>query len=66
MDCDEPYKQTKNGNDKFGFGDVFQPARVRRIIQVCDGLDRFLLDYGFNFLPYIAIISWVILLLNQS
>lgn len=64
MDSDEPYKQTKNGNNKLGSGDVFQSARIRRIIQVCDGLDGFLLDYGCNFLPYITIISWVIFCFN--
>lgn len=60
MDSDEPYKQKKNGNNKSGSGYVFQPTRIRRIIQVCDELDTFLLDYGYNFLPYITIISWII------
>ena len=62
---DEPYKQRKIRNNKFSTGNVFQPTRVRRTIQRCNEIDRFLLDYGFTFLPYITIISWVIFLLTR-
>jgi hypothetical protein len=57
---DEPYKQRKISDSKFNFGDVFQSVRVRRSFQRGNDIDRFLLDYGYNFLPYIAIISWII------
>jgi hypothetical protein len=43
---------------------VFQPSGVRCIIQNDNGLDRFLLDYGFNFLPISGIISWFIFLIS--
>lgn len=36
-------------------GDVLPSLWIRRIIQSYTGLDAFLLDYGFNFLPYIGI-----------
>ena len=64
MDSDEPYKQKKNSNAMFSALHVLQPFRVRCSIQDDNGIDRFLLDYGFNFLPYIAIISWVIFFLS--
>jgi len=44
--------------------DLLQPARFRRAIQSSNGLDRFLLDYGYNFLPYVAIIIYSIFLLG--
>jgi hypothetical protein len=62
---DEPYKQRKTRNNKLNFGNVFQPSRVRRTIQSRNDIDRFLLDYGYNFLPYITIVSWVIFFLTR-
>lgn len=44
---------------------VFQSTWLRRIIQSGAGLDRFLLDYGFNFLPYISILIWIILFITK-
>lgn len=41
---------------------VFQPIWFRRAIQSSNGLDRFLLDYGFNFLPYSGVLFWIIYL----
>jgi hypothetical protein len=42
---------------------VLQPTWVRHIIQTSNGIDRFLLDYGFTFLPSCGIISWIIFLI---
>jgi hypothetical protein len=47
-------------------GDVFQPAWLRHIIQTSNGLDRFLLNYGFTFLFRCAFISWIIFLIQKS
>jgi len=44
-------------------GNILQPAWLRRAIQGSNGLDRVLLDYGFNFLPYLSIIIYTLLLL---
>jgi|694.fasta_scaffold88066_7 hypothetical protein len=43
--------------------DIFQSAGFRRFIQMGDELDRFLLDYGCNFLPYVSGFIYIILLL---
>ena len=45
-------------------GDILQPSWVRCAFQMGYGYNRFLLDYGFNFLPYFSIIIWIILLLK--
>lgn len=42
---------------------VFLPIWLRSIIQINNELDRFLLDYGFNILPYIGIFFYMLLLL---
>jgi len=41
---------------------ILQPSWIRRTVQNSDGLDRILLDYGFNILPYFSIVVWFILL----
>lgn len=43
-----------------------QSTWLRRTIQNSDGLDRFLLDYGFTFLPRISAIFWIILYFKQA
>jgi hypothetical protein len=43
---------------------VFQPLWVRCAFRVDDGVDRFLLDYGLNFLLPIGIILWTLLLFS--
>lgn len=45
--------------------DVFQSAWIRRAIQSSNGLDRFLLDYGFHFLWRCGIFSWIIFLTQK-
>jgi hypothetical protein len=42
---------------------VFQSSWIRHTIQTSNGLDRFLLDYGFTFLPSCGVISWIIFLI---
>lgn len=54
--------EKKGFNNMFNVSDVFQSTRIRCAIQDGDGLDRFLLDYGCNFLWYCGVISWVIFL----
>ena len=39
-----------------------QPTWLRRAIQTSYGFDRFLLDYGFNFLFYISTIIYTLFL----
>lgn len=45
--------------------DVLQSAWLRRTIQASNGLDRFLLDYGFDFLLRCAFFSWTIFLVEK-
>lgn len=47
-------------------GNVFQPIWVRRVIQNSMGLDRFLLDYGFDFLLPCGIFSWFIFFIEKA
>ena len=47
-------------------GDVLQSPWLRRLIQDGNELDRFLLDYGFNFLWNCGILSWIIFFLQKS
>jgi hypothetical protein len=46
--------------------DVFQPAWLRCAIQTSDGLDRFLLDYGFTFLFRCAFVSWLVFIIQKT
>jgi hypothetical protein len=55
--------KTKSKQRSADASNIFQSARLRRSIQVHNGLDRFLLDYGFNFLPYVSVAIWIIFLL---
>ena len=41
---------------------IFLPVWLRPFIQEANGLDRFLLDYGFNILPYIGFIIYMLFL----
>ena len=44
---------------------VFQSFRIRRFIQNGNGMDRFLLDYGYNFLFPCGVVFWVIFILKE-
>ena len=58
MDEDQPPPYNLNG------GNVLQPAWLR--CTFCPGheVDRFLLDYGFNFLLPVGVILWTVFLLT--
>ena len=68
MDGDSKRQNKKStlGNDSADAGDLFQPTGVRCPIRLCNEIDRFLLDYGFNFLPYFSIILYFILLIKEA
>jgi len=69
MDGESYRKNEKKGlnrDDCVDVGDIFQPFRVRCSIRVCNEIDRFLLDYGCNFLPYISFIIYILLLLEET
>jgi hypothetical protein len=51
-------------HNMFNVRNVFQSIWVRCTIQDDDGLDRFLLDYGCNFLWYCGSVFWFIYLLQ--
>ena len=42
---------------------VFLPVWLRPFVQKDNGLDKFLLDYGFNILPYFGFIIYMLFLL---
>jgi len=44
---------------------VLQSFRIRRFIQNGDGMDRFLLDYGYNFLFPCGVVFWLIFILKE-
>ena len=47
-------------------GDVFQPAWLRCAIQTSDGLDRFILGYGYHFLWRFAFVSWLVFIIQKT
>ncbi len=59
-------KKSLNRDRCTDVSDILQPSGVRCSICVCDEIDRFLLDYGFNFLPYISSIIYIILLIETT
>ena len=68
MDGDRCSKQKNTRqiiNNSINDGNVFQPSWIRRLIQSSDGLDKFILDYGFNFLPYISLLFYIILFIKK-
>ena len=56
----------KRSDSLLNAGDVLQPAWIRRAIQTSDGLDRFLLDYGFDFLFRCAFVSWLVFIIQKT
>jgi len=46
-------------------GTVLQSSWLRRLIQTSNGLDRFLLDYGFNFLWRCGLFSWALFFIEK-
>ena len=59
-------KKDSRGNHIVNAGNVFQSIRVRCTIRLCNEINGFLLDYGFNFLPYISILIYGILLIKEA
>ena len=69
MDGESYRKSEKKGlnrDSRTDVGDILQPTRVRCSICLCDEIDRFLLDYGCNFLPYISILVYSLLLIKEA
>jgi len=58
-------RQTEVGDSSTYDCNVFQPLWIRCFIQTSNGLDRFLLDYGYNFLLRFGIVLWTIYLIAQ-
>jgi len=54
--------QKKSSYGESNGGYFLLPLWLRPSIQDHNGLDGFLLDYGFNFLPYIGFIIYFVLL----
>jgi hypothetical protein len=52
----------KDINDNVNGRYIFLPVWLRSIVQRTNVMDRFLLDYGFNILPYIGIVIYLLLL----
>jgi len=46
--------------DFLNVSDVFSAIRIRRNFSSNNEMDKFLLDYGFNFLPYFGGVLYVI------
>lgn len=65
-DSKRQIKKKTRRNDSVNVGNILQPTRVRCSICLCDEIDRFLLDYGYNFLPYISIVIYGLLLLKEA
>jgi len=52
----------KNVNNNVNGSNVFLPVWLRPFVQRTNVMDRFLLDYGFNILPYIGIAIYLLFL----
>jgi hypothetical protein len=66
----ETDKQVKLVHDKgkayhtnFNASNIFSAFWIRCLIRSNNEMDRFLLDYGFNFLLYFGSILWLLFLL---
>jgi hypothetical protein len=59
----ERHISQKNTNNNVNGRYIFLPTRLRSIVQSNNELDKFLLDYGFNILPYFGFIIYLLFLL---
>ena len=61
---DEGGEQTQAKSSDYCLDDsnIPKPTRIRRSIQDDTRLSRFLLDYNWNFLPWVGIILWALFL----
>jgi hypothetical protein len=62
MDGDSSQKEAIHRNHGAYDSNLFQSSWFRRLVQTSNGLDKFLLDYGFNFLPGLSILFWFVFL----
>jgi hypothetical protein len=65
MDPDSKNKSEKfeqDSNNLFNAGYVFPTSGLRCFVLANNEIDRFLLDYGFNFLPFVSLFSWILFL----
>jgi hypothetical protein len=62
----ENEKQDLNRDNCTDVSNIFQPTGVRCFICLHNEIDGFLLDYGFNFLPYLSGIIYCILLIKEA
>lgn len=60
--CINSEKQEQNSDNMPNAGHLFSSIGVRCTIFTNNELDKFLLDYGFNFLPVVSIVSWILFL----
>lgn len=65
-DSKRQIKKKTRRNNSVNVGNILQPTRVRCSICLCNEIDRFLLDYGYNFLPYISTAIYIILFLKEA
>lgn len=63
MESDEGYKQRKNCNIISILGDFLQSLGIRCNLEMADGYNRQLLVFNFNFLPCVAVLFYLVLLL---
>lgn len=68
MDGDSKRQSKKSSlrNDSSDAGDILQPTGVRCSIRLCNEIDGFLLDYGYNFLPSISLIIYCLLYFKEA
>jgi hypothetical protein len=59
-------KQQQNSDHLLDAEHVLPAFRLRCAVSVDNEMDRFLLDYGHNFLPYIGLLSWFLFLLCEN
>ena len=53
----------KNSDYMLNVKHVFPASGIRCSIFIDNEINRFLLDYGYNFLPYFGLFSWLLFLL---
>lgn len=57
----DSHKHEKQDSDSLShISNFFQSFRIRRSFRTDNEMDRFLLDYGFNFLPSFSAVLWII------
>ena len=64
MESDEGGKQRKVSDNIVIPGDIFQSNGIRCSSEVANGYNRQLLVFNFNFLPYLTVIFYILLLLS--